>query len=233
MILGIFKKKIEFSASLVNVNGNNYSKKTLTDAEIKQMVVESGELIKRSNKFNVVEALPQARYPICIIEHVRTNLPLDISFGDGLGVRNNQIINYWLDLQDPNARKLALFIRRWFDMSSYKEENFHKTVDMLVIFFLQQKKLLPSYAEIQKRAPYAVDISGTDTRFNENLKKAEDYGLKKMADYKQYISEFFAFYRDFDFAHNVVCPLTGEPVPRNKKHEEMEKYWNDHQYMQK
>jgi DNA polymerase sigma len=198
------------------------------------MVKDSAKMIRESSKkFKVDETLPEARYPICIIEHVKTGLPLDISFTDGLGVRNNQIINYWLDLQDPNARKLALFIRRWFDMSSYKEENFHKTVDMLVIFFLQQKKLLPSYIEIQKRAPCAVDISGTDTRFNENLKKAEDYGLKRMDDYKKYIARFFAFYRDFVFKHNIVCPLTGEPVPRNKKQEEMDKYWTDHEFMQK
>jgi DNA polymerase sigma len=91
------------------------------------MVSKTADMIKRSDTFHLQKALPQARYPICIAQHKETDVPLDISFTDGLGVRNNQIINYWLSLQEPNARKLLLFMRKWFDMSTFQKDNFHKT----------------------------------------------------------------------------------------------------------
>lgn len=182
------------------------------------MVLKSKVMFERSEKFKVEEALSEARYPICIIEHLgtKTKTPMDVSFTDGLGVRNSLIINYWLSLQEPHARKLALFMRKWFDMSEFAEDNLHKTLDMMTIFFLQSKNLLPSFYEIRKRGVnQPVFIEGIDTCYNENLKSAECYGKAKMRGYHFYVIDFFIFYWTFDFANKIVCPFIGEPVPKN------------------
>jgi DNA polymerase sigma len=143
------------------------------------------------------------------VVHRDTGVPVDVSFNDGLGVRNSKILNYWLDLQGDEARKLALFVRKWFEMSTFREDKFHKTLDILVIYFLQMKNRLPSYHQIRELADRPVWIGGYRTGFDEDLDEASDYGKIMMSDYKNYIKSFFKFYMDFDFGKYVVCPFVG------------------------
>lgn len=161
-----------------------------------------------SLKFTFVKAITQTRIPIIKARHYSTNIDIDISFTDGLGVRNTLILDHWLSLQDSEAQKFALFIRKWFDMWNYAGGSFHKNLDLMVIYFLQWEGFLPSFWKVRDYADETYYVRGVDSGFDENADRY-DYGVDSLDDYKDHIKEFFRFYRDFDFAQHVVCPFVG------------------------
>ena len=86
--------------------------------------------------------------------HCATGMRCKFSFFDGFYHETSFFIKYLLELQ-PEARKLVYFAKIWFKHENIKMNGYLITV--LVIFFLQQKKLLPSVQAIQKNCfPYWV-----------------------------------------------------------------------------
>lgn len=144
------------------ISDNNYHKPKLTHAQMSRYVIDTVKLYKYSNKFDVIAEYSQAFVPICTLLYKPRGerLTLDHSYLDGLGVENNKIINHWMSMHNEEARKLALFMRNWFDMSQMKDYNFHKTLDNLTIFFLEESGYLPSFKEMNDRTSVPIMIDG-------------------------------------------------------------------------
>jgi DNA polymerase sigma len=75
-----------------------------------------------------------------------------------MGVANTNIFRYLFNLQ-PEAAKLCIFIRKWLNANDLNFKNF--TVVLLVVFFLQQLRHLPSIlTAIQRNNNQQVFIDG-------------------------------------------------------------------------
>jgi len=149
--------------------------------------------------------------PAIRIHHVvsrRNNLQCDITFDSGIGVENTKLVHHMFSLQ-PEAFKLYHFVRIWIHIDEFSFKRY--MVAQLVIFYLQQKKLLPSVVEMQEDVPETF-IKGWNVEFNRQ-KKIEDYGMEKLVDYEEHFAAFFEFYGEFEFKENVICPYLGRAVP--------------------
>lgn len=187
----------------------NFNKKTLRDREIHDIIDDFSRVAKNSPQFKLVKKITDARIPICKLIHCQTRICVEVSFTDGLGVRNSKILNQIWNLQEKEAKKLALFVRNWFDTSELGDYGVHEMLDLMVLYFLQWQTMLPSYYEISRQAKSSVIVRGVDTCYNSDLRDAADYGLDEMKDYRDYIKDFFKFYMDFNFDRYVVCPFIG------------------------
>lgn len=71
---------------------------------------------------------------------------VDITFNNGLAVENSKMLRHLFDIQ-PEAAKFCLFVKKWLKMNEVSVKNYN--VVLLVVFYLQQKNLLPTICEVQ------------------------------------------------------------------------------------
>lgn len=71
----------------------------------------------------------------------------DIVVDNGLGVASSDLIEHLLDIQ-PETKYLYHFIRSWLALDKVTFKSY--TLVMLIIYFLQTQKLLPSIKRVQK-----------------------------------------------------------------------------------
>jgi DNA polymerase sigma len=171
------------------------------------IVRDLANCFSNSVEFHLGLLIPNTRKPAIKLTHNPMKIHLDLSFNDGLGARHTDILDHWMNLQGREARKLALFIRKWFSLWRLGKY-FHKMLEMLVVYFLQWEGFLPSYWKVRAFGT-PIFVRSIDCAFNRYFTDAVDYDVRRMDDYKDHIKDFFDFYRDFDFQHRVVCPFVG------------------------
>lgn len=97
--------------------------------------------------------------PIIKAHHISTDIVCTISFASGYNVEHSQLLRSLYNLQ-PNTRKFAHFVHHCL-----QERNgfalFNKDVwNLLIIFYLQVCKFLPSVKSVQDLAPKQFLIGG-------------------------------------------------------------------------
>lgn len=85
--------------------------------------------------------------PVSTLRITLCNLQCDITFDCGLGVENTKLVNRMFSLQ-PEAYKLYHFVRIWIHIDEFAFKRY--MVALLVIFYMQQKKMMPSVVQLQE-----------------------------------------------------------------------------------
>lgn len=88
-----------------------------------------------------------ARTPILQATFQPENLPCDLSFSNGLSHCNSKLISYFISLQ-PLFAKIAVIVKKWAQAADMKMNSYALT--LLVVFYFQKVKLLPTVFELQK-----------------------------------------------------------------------------------
>lgn len=166
-------------------------------------------LFKRRNIFTDIVLIPNAKTPIIKFRHAPTNIFCDISFKNSLGVRNSNLIKYYLSL-DVRLKPLMIIIKFWGQLfgiaGTGKISNY--ALIMLIIFFLQQpeRAIVPTVAELQSTcAPEFVQ--GWQVNYDKNIKFHHNQNDSTIP---ELLFEFFDFYAGFELGLKVVCPLDGK-----------------------
>lgn len=166
-------------------------------------------LMAQHHIFTDLVAIPMAKVPIVKFFHVPTGRHCDISFKSPSGVQNSKLLAYLLHA-DERALPLAILIKYWSKVHNLTGTNLmpNYSLMLLVIFYLQQVNVLPSVLELQDSVEEFVDNWNTAFREIPNYKSTNKESLYKL------IGGFFKYYRDFDFAQNIVSPYLGTPISR-------------------
>jgi hypothetical protein len=93
------------------------------------------------------EPMKRLKTPTTTLRVNMKKLQLDITFDSGLGVENTKLVHRLFSMQ-PEAFKLYHFVRIWIHIDEFAFKRY--MVALLVIFYMQQKKLLPSVVDLQK-----------------------------------------------------------------------------------
>merc|ERR1711963_177850 len=97
----------------------------------------------------------------------------------------------------------------------------------MVIFYLQNKRILPSFKRLQSLADKNDVISlGQEEGLN-YLQDISDFGHALNKSYTdpnlqaltvtELLQEFFEFYADFDYNKSTICVLTGQEEPKSQR----------------
>lgn len=85
----------------------------------------------------------------------------DMTFSSGLGVENTKLIHHLFSLQ-PESFALYHFVRIWIHIDEFSFKRY--MVALMVIFFLQNKKLMPTVVQLQEDVPETF-IAGFDLNY--------------------------------------------------------------------
>lgn len=118
------------------------------------------------------------------------------------------MIEHLFNIQ-PEAKYFFHFIREWFSQQGLNFKTY--TLAMLVIYYLQTEKLMPSVERVQRNIE-GTGIDGVAVQFDP-CRTICSYGVKKLRDYKDYLQDFFEFYDEFDFQENFISVVEGKSYP--------------------
>ncbi|XP_065213899.1 uncharacterized protein LOC135841042 [Planococcus citri] len=166
--------------------------------------------------FSEVKYIGSARIPIIKLMHKSTKKNCDISFCES-GLKSSRLTKFYVKL-NPSLRFLILYLKVVLKKSEIYGTNgiTSHVIFWLVVFYLQQKNLLPSVKSVRKK--YS-DCKKNDLFENWNC------SLNEKIDYSSYSYNFgwnclstllfgFAkFYRNFDFTKNVISPYLACVIP--------------------
>lgn len=168
------------------------------------------ELYKYPHIFTELFAITTAKVPIVKFLHVPINIYSDINFTSCAGVRNTHLIAFLLKT-DIRVLNLAILVKYWSKVHKLTGTHLmpNYALTLLVIFYLQQKSILPpvQYLQINIR-PYVVD--NWNTAFNINAVQKTNNGETLY----ELLGGFFQFYANFDFESNVVSTFLGKAINR-------------------
>lgn len=142
--------------------------------------------------------------------HIPSGFHVDLIFNDFEGMRSTELVHYIIHL-DARLYDLVLIIRYWARVHRLTRvrvlSNYAMT--LLVVFYLQQKDILPSIASLQRDAePFFLKD------WNTGFDKTE-YQPRINATLYQLLGGFFEFYNEFNFNKYIISAFTGCPIERN------------------
>lgn len=109
--------------------------------------------IYNSTKWNCKLSLIHSEY----ISSIYTS-PGDVSMVNGLSTCNSKLLAHLFDIQ-PEAVSFYHFIRMWMKAQGFNDLKGY-TITLLVLFYLQSKKLMPTVEVVQRSLP-STTIMGT------------------------------------------------------------------------
>ncbi|XP_058451299.1 terminal uridylyltransferase 7-like [Malaya genurostris] len=166
------------------------------------------EVLSRSKDWSKLAAVTGARTPILRARYKPEKIYCDISFANGLSCRNTMLIQYLFELQ-PIFHRIVLYLKKWANFLHIGGLNSY-TITLLTMFYLQDKKLLPSVYDLQKDVTNQLYI--THWRSDFDKKTLDELGIQLVPDsaVETYLLGFFTFYGTrFCFETQVVCTYLG------------------------
>ncbi|XP_039971281.1 terminal uridylyltransferase Tailor [Bactrocera neohumeralis] len=188
------------------------------------------EVIKKSSiDWDQIRAIRAARVPIIRMTNRKTNIECDVGFSNSLSYCNTQLLEYIFQ-QQPLARRLCIFMKKWLERTRLNEHITTYCMALMVIYYLQVKKCLPSIETLQKNMLANVLVGPWIGNFNNiplNTLGMQEIGVSPPC-CKQHIKEFCQYYANFKYDLHVVCPYFGRPNIEIKNFENLmpERYTN-------
>lgn len=157
---------------------------------------------------------PTRIIPLFTFYHIPTQIYCDIVYKSSDGVVNSKIVGYYFNL-DRRFQHLGIFLKFWSNIHNVTghdtEIRFRNYVlYLLIIFYLQQKEMVPSVFELQKDVDDHFDY-----RWITDFKKIP-YTSNNTESLYQLIGGFFKYYSEFNFEEYIVSPFAGRPIHKSK-----------------
>lgn len=200
-----------FSDSDVDVYLGNVKK---VDKDEVPQLINIKKTLQQSGKFGNCLVIPGAKIPLIKCLHLSTGIKIDINIKNKLGVLNSRLIQYYLSI-DGKVKQVMLILKFWAKCHKVTGQNHLLTNYSLVlmfIFFLQQEPYkFPSVAQLQQNCP-----NTSETVWNGEFVPNYNFQSDKLFSGTplELLQQFFEFYSNFPFHHEIVCPFLGRSVSR-------------------
>ncbi|XP_065212383.1 poly(A) RNA polymerase, mitochondrial-like [Planococcus citri] len=172
-------------------------------------------VLKRRIEFSEVQYFQKARVPIIKLKHKGDVKQCDISFCES-GIKSSLLTKFYLKL-NPNVKFLTMYLKLVLQKCNIYGTNCltSHVIFWLVVFFLQQKNLLPPVKSVRKK--YS-DCEENDLFENWNCSLTNEkihhsYNSESNCSISTLLFGFAKFYKDFDFTKNVISPYLACAIP--------------------
>lgn len=150
---------------------------------------------------------------------------------NAFGPANTKLMAHLFEIQ-PEAVSLLHFIRQWLINQGFNHFQGY-LVTLLVIFFCQNKNMMPTGKSVKGNVEPKIIINGEFIKYPfmsliliklvflececqfEKSRSLDDYGCLKVHDYKNHLQEFFEFYAEFDFK-KIMSTVDGTAIAKNE-----------------
>jgi hypothetical protein len=183
-----------------------------------------GKLI--STKFSNPFRLDNARIPLIRVQHLETDIQVDLSFTSIISTHNTRLIEFYTEF-DPRVKPFLVLIRYWGRhhniVGSDKIKSYALT--LMGIVFLNQKKVVPFVSWLQFfPGVQPIVIDGWNVAFMDDAERVQEELISRgekldnvVVDLKTVVElakEFFQMYSTTDFQNQFVCCKTGVILPK-------------------
>ncbi|XP_076091888.1 poly(A) RNA polymerase, mitochondrial-like isoform X2 [Mytilus galloprovincialis] len=179
-----------------------------------------------------INKILNARVPIVKFQHNNTRRECDISLNGMSGVKMAELMFTFGELC-PEIRQLVTVIKQWASAKGVTKEsqpgpwmsNF--MLIMMTAFYLQNRKLLPSFRQMQEVAveteryiedghdySFSTNIDLLKKKFLSNESVDQTSFEESVPDVGTLLQDFFKFYADFDFEKYSISVVEGVPVEK-------------------
>ena len=110
---------------------------------INEVLTPICKCLEDADEFTMLTTLIDTRIPLIRCRHELESIELDLTFSNGFGVENTNLLKYFFELQ-PVALKLSMFMKVWFSESKQFPKISNFMLAILVVFYLQVNDYLPS-----------------------------------------------------------------------------------------
>eukprot|EP01025_Chloroclados_australasicus_P014144 TRINITY_DN16619_c0_g1_i4.p1 TRINITY_DN16619_c0_g1~~TRINITY_DN16619_c0_g1_i4.p1 ORF type:complete len:982 (-),score=137.66 TRINITY_DN16619_c0_g1_i4:782-3532(-) len=171
-----------------------------------------------------VRSLAHARVPICKFTFPETGTHVDVSVNNLLPVFNTRLLAKYCEI-DSRVRGLVYVVKFWAKRRILNDP-YHNTLSsyayvLMVIFFLQQKGLLPCLQEMGNKQPSL--FSGYDVYFLGDVSEYCQQNPRALPDVQmgELTMMFFDFYAweffEYKCRDSVICVRLGEFISKESK----------------
>ncbi|XP_014214156.1 poly(A) RNA polymerase, mitochondrial-like [Copidosoma floridanum] len=170
-----------------------------------------------------VKKILEARVPIIKFDHSLCGIQCDLAVSNMTAYYMSELL-YIFGETDPRVRPLTFVIRKWADSLHLINKtspgpwisNFSLT--LMVIFFLQQRNILPSINALKSKA-CKDDIRVADTYVDCTfLRNIEQIPKSTNTDsLEELLVDFFTYYTKFDFNTNAISLRIGKPIKKSER----------------
>lgn len=168
-----------------------------------------------------IKRILQARVPIVKYRQDLTGVDCDLSMTNLTAVYMSELL-YTFGCIDWRVRPLVFTVKHWAAAVNLTNSspgrwitNFSLT--LLVIFYLQQVKILPAI-DILKRMARSIDIrisdDGVNCTFLRDVGSIQTEPLPEVSTLATLLLGFFEYYATFDFSCKAVALGPGIPIPK-------------------
>lgn len=180
--------------------------------EERQLILEAAHLLTQHPElYDQVrpKVKPGRRIALLKFIYIPTRRNCDVNFISNIALQNTKMMAYYFELDDKFLA-LAAILKLWVKVQGLKDSDAiaSNSLNLLIIFYLQQEKLAPPFVLLQKHLIRCPE-GDWETSFNKI-----HYNNTKMVDLYQLLGGFFKYYSDFKFDEYVVSPLVGRPIHR-------------------
>ncbi|XP_058810123.1 poly(A) RNA polymerase, mitochondrial [Phymastichus coffea] len=216
------KNKAETSASqLVFQTKSNYSHEKYETRKIIEIIADTIKVFLPgiSNMRKVLEA----RVPIIKFHHTLTGIECDLSMTNMSAYYMSELLYIYGEI-DNRVKPLIFTVRKWAESVQLTNKmvpgqcitNF--SLSLMVIFFLQQKKILPTINLLKAHATRddirIADVC-VDCTFHRDITKLQEVTKGHSQDsLEELLREFFTFYGNFDFETKAISLKEGHTLAK-------------------
>lgn len=173
-------------------------------------VIQARNILRqRPQIYQELFSLINAKIPLVKFYHKPTRRFCDVNFTSMAGVCNSALINYFLS--DRKILYLAILVKYWAKIHNLTGLNMMSNycLTLLVVFYLQQKNILPSVMHLQEK----IDEHFVDCW---NAAFCKEYQFSQINEtLYQLLGGFFKYYSTFNFEKLIISPYVGKPVERD------------------
>ncbi|KAK0097515.1 hypothetical protein PV326_001437 [Microctonus aethiopoides] len=166
-----------------------------------------------------VRKILHARVPIIKYDHKLTGLECDLSMTNMAAIYMSELLYLYGEI-NSNVRPLVFTIRQWAasvgitnSLPGHWISNF--SLSLMVLFFLQSKKILPSLNSLQNIAQTS-DVRITDTcvdcTFVRDITKWPAINTSDSDSLENLLSDFYHFYANYDFTTKAISLRDGKSI---------------------
>lgn len=207
--LGGMDSDLDIFLEIGNVENDN-------QADISKKLNKVTKLLRKTKDWNNFAPIAAARVPILRAFNIKEGIDCDIGFSNALGERNTMLMKYFFELQ-PICHKMCLFLKKWLLVTTLKSKFSTYTLVLMVIYYLQIEKLLPSVKSLQKDIEKPIELGPWQGDFIK--KDLKELKIDKLSSSNlnciTYLKNFFLFYTcTFDYKTSIICPYLGVSVLR-------------------
>lgn len=195
-------------------------KSTREANESHQLEVLAPALESRVSGVGRVIRILHARVPILKFSHLYADLDCDLCYNNMSGVYMSEMLHIYSTL-DPRTAPLVFAVRKWANAQGLTCSHPGRWItgfplSLMVLFFLQTCKILPSLNQLIKHArkdDIRIAEENLNCTFLRDLNHLpKELFTKNESNLESLLLQFFEFYSQFDFEGKAISINEGAPI---------------------